>query len=207
MGMCNDSIHAKGLWPEIHQILQGAGLESHYPEVLRIGVVAVSDGESALRDLMLIDETIPGLGQHNINERTGGGTVTAVARIEDRPIFRPIQYVGSYLQDRSLEWLTRSIVTMSCLHVENSLKRQLKVEGRFSIGMILKRGKAQSLDADLVETLWELNEAVYNQAKHSIERTYADGPHVFNSGLPRCLSDMSNSWLSYIDGLRNHHQV
>ena len=45
--------------------------------------------------------------------------------------------------------------------------------------MILKRGKAQSLDADLVETLWELNEAVYNQAKHSIESTYADG-HMFS---------------------------
>ena len=128
---------------------------------------------------MLIDETIPGLGQHNINEITGSGAVTAVARIEDRPIFRPIQYVGSYLQHLSLEWLTRSIVTMSCLHVENSLKRQLKVEGRLSIGMILKRGKAQSLDADLIETLWELNEAVYNQAKHSIERTYADG-HMFS---------------------------
>ena len=179
MGMYNDSNHANGLRPEICQIFQRAGLASHHSEVLRIGTVAVSDGESALRDLMLIDETIPGLGQHNINEITGSGTVTAVARIEDRPIFRPIQYVGSYLQHLSLEWLTRSIVSMSCLHVENSLKRQLKVDGRLSIGMIMKRGKAQSLDANLVETLWELNEAVYNQAKHSIERTYADG-HMFS---------------------------
>ena len=128
---------------------------------------------------MLIDETIPGLSQHNINERTRRGTVTAVARIEDRPIFRPIQYVGRYLHHGSPEWLTRSIVTMSCLHVENSLKRQLKADGRYSIGMILKRGKAQSLDSDLVDILRELNEAVYNQAKHSIERTYADG-HMFS---------------------------
>ena len=179
MGMHKDGNSASGLRPEIHQIFQGAGLASHHSEILRIGAVAVSDGDSALRDLILIDETIPGLGQHNINERTGRGTVTAVARIEDRPIFRPIQYVGSYLQNLSLEWLTRSIVTMSCLHVENSLKRQLKIDGRFSVGMILKRGKAQSLDADLVETLWELNEAVYNHAKHSIERTYADG-HMFS---------------------------
>ena len=29
-------------------------------------------------------------------EETEGGAITAVARIEDRPIFRPIQYVGSY---------------------------------------------------------------------------------------------------------------
>ena len=81
MGMHNDSNYANGLRPEIHQIFQRAGLALHHSEVLRIGTVAVSDGESALRDLMLIDETIPGLGQHNINERTGRGTVTAVARI------------------------------------------------------------------------------------------------------------------------------
>ena len=112
-------------------------------------------------------------------EETEGGAITAVARIEDRPIFKPIQYVGSYLQHRSLEWLTRSIVTMSCLHVENSLKQQLKIDGRLSIGMILKRGRARSLDADLVGILWELNEAVYNKSKHSIERTYADG-HMFS---------------------------
>ena len=171
--------HAYGLRPEIHRMFRTVGLASHHSEILRIGAVAVSDGESALRALILIDETIPGLGQHNINEETEGGAITAVARIEDRPIFRPIQYVGSYLQHRSLEWLTRSIVTMSCLHVENSLKQQLKIDGRLSIGMILRRGKARSLDADLVEILWELNEAVYNKSKHSIERTYADG-HMFS---------------------------
>ena len=68
--------------------------------------------DSGLRDLILIDETIPGF-QHNINEN-GDRRHYAVARIEDRPIFRPIQYVGSYLRHGSLEWLTRSIVTMSC---------------------------------------------------------------------------------------------
>ncbi len=128
---------------------------------------------------MLIDEKIPGLGQHNINEKTEGGAVTAVARIEDSPIFRPIQYVGVYLHRGPLEWLTRSIVTMSCLHVENSLKRHLKIDGRLSIGMILKRGKARSLDVGLTETLGELNQAVYNKSKHSIEHTYPDG-HTFS---------------------------
>ncbi len=128
---------------------------------------------------MLIDETIPGLGQHNINEITEGGSVTAVARIEDRAIFRTIQYVGSYLEHSPLEWLTRSIVTMSCLHVENSLKRRLKIDGPLSLGMILKLGKARSLDTDLVEALRELNQAVYNKSKHSIERTSADG-HMFS---------------------------
>ena len=179
IGMYEHRNRADGLRPEILRIFRTVGLESHYSEILRIGNAAVSDGESALRDLMLIDETIPGLGQHNINEITEGGSVIAVARIEDRPICRPIQYVGMYLQGGPIEWLTRNIVTMSCLHVENSLKRQLKIDGPLSVGMILHRGKARALDADLVEFLWELNEAVYNKSKHTIERTYADG-HMFS---------------------------
>lgn len=179
MEMYENRIHTNGMRPEIYRIFRAVGLASYSPEILRIATVAASDGVSALWDLMAIDETIPGLGQHNINEKTGRGTVTAVARIEDRAIFRPIQYVGVHLCTYSVEWLTRSIVTMSCLHVENSLKRNLKIDGRLSIGMILKRGKARSLDADLVEVLWELNEAVYNKSKHSIEHTYADG-HMFS---------------------------
>ena len=179
MEILKESNHANGLKPEICRIFQRADLASHHSEILRIGTVAVSDGESALRDSMLIDETIPGLGQHNINEKTGRGSVIAVARIEDRAIFRPIQYVGMYLQGGPIEWLTRNIVTMSCLHVKNSLKRQLKIDGPLSVGMILQRSKARSLDADLVEFLWELNEAVYNKSKHTIERTYADG-HMFS---------------------------
>ena len=177
--MYEHSNRADSLLPEILRIFRTVGLASHHSEVLRIGNAAVSDRESALRDLMPIDETIPGLGQHNINEITEEGSVIAVARIEDRPIFRPIQYVGMYLEGYPLEWLTRDIVTMSCLHVENSLKRQVKIDDPLSIGMILKRGKARSLDTDLVDVLWELNEAVYNKSKHSIEHTYADG-HMFS---------------------------
>ena len=168
-----------GLRPEIHRIFQRAGLAPNHSEIIRIGAVFVSDKESALRGLMLIDETIPGLGQHNINERTGKGAVTAVARIEDRDIFRPIQYVGMHLEGHPIEWLTREIVTMSCLHVENSLKRRLEIDSRLSIGMILKRGNARTLDADLRDVLWELNETVYNKSKHTIEHTYAEG-HMFS---------------------------
>ena len=174
--MYNDNVHANGLRPEIHQILRTVGLAVHRSEILRIGAVAVRDGESAVREILPIDNTIPGLGLHNINERTDAGVLTAVARIEDRPIFRPIQYVGMYLQSGSLEWLTRNIATMSCLHVENSLKRRLNIEGRLSIGMILTRRKSRSLRADLSSVLQELNEVVYNRAKHS-------QAHVLNSGL------------------------
>ena len=179
MGMHNDSNYANGLRPEIHHIFQRAGLASHHSEILRIATVAVSDGEFAIRDLRVIDKMIPGLGLHNFAIETESQGFTVVWKKADRPIFRPIYYVSMFLQNNSLEWQTRSIVTMSCLHVENSLKRQLKIDGPLSVGMILQRGKAQSLDADLVEVLQELNEAVYNKSKHSIEQTYDDG-HTFS---------------------------
>ena len=85
---------------EIYQMLERVGLSDYYSEILRIGIVALDDRDSALRDLTLIDKTIPGLGRHNFNEKTGTGSGTAVARIEDRAIFRPIQYVGIYLRRR-----------------------------------------------------------------------------------------------------------
>ena len=172
--MYENAIQDNRMRPEIYEILEAVRLAAYYAEILRISAVVVDDGDSALRDLMLIDKTIPGLGQHNVSKGS-----TGVYRIPDRPIFRPIQYVDGYLKRSRLEWLTRSIVTMSCLHVENSLKRRLNIDGRLSIGMILKRGKAESLDPDLLEVLLELNEAVYNNAKHSIERTYAEG-HMFS---------------------------
>ena len=179
MGMHYYRNHANGLRPEIHQIFRTVGLASHYSEILRIAAVAIDDGESAIRDLRVIDKMIPGLGLHNFAIKTEMQGFTVVWKNGDRPIFRPIYYVSTFLQNGSLEWQTRSIVTMSCLHVENSLKRQLKVDGPHSVGMILRRSEARSLDAELVDVLRELNEAVYNKSKHSIELTDTEG-HMFS---------------------------
>ena len=50
MGMYEHRNRANGLRPEIQRIFRTVGLASHHSEILRIGTVAVSDGESALRD-------------------------------------------------------------------------------------------------------------------------------------------------------------
>ena len=168
-----------GFRTEVEEILQMVGLAGHKSELLRIGSKLVIDPDGGCQDLMAIDRTIPGLGIHNVNERTDGGALTGIYRTGDRAIFRGIQYVGMYLESSDIEWLARKIVTDSCYHIESSLKRRLGVEGPLSVGMILTRASAGALDSDLTSVLWHLNKAIYNNAKHTIEDFSMDS-HMFS---------------------------
>ncbi len=129
----------------------------------------IYERETAYDDLVKIDSQIRGLGLHNVNEETQGWWYTGAYRIEDRPIFRGIQYIGSHMGNLKLETLAPSIVVESCYHVEGSLKRRLNVDGNLSIGGILGRSNAQPLGSDLLETLEYLDEFVYNRGKRTIE--------------------------------------
>lgn len=179
--MDNKTNQDNGMRPEVYQILELVELSDYYAEILRIGAVAVDDGDSALRSIEAIDRTIPGVGVHNIYQRTNEGHPEIVTKIEDRGIFRPIQYIQGFITNRSLEWLTRSVVTMSCVHVEYSLKRRLEVDDnrRVSLGVILKFPNAKSLEVDLHNLLSQLNWAVYNKSKHTIEHIQLD-KHMFS---------------------------
>lgn len=159
---------------ETKRLLDAVGLADWKDEIVRIademaGVEFIYQRESAYNDLVKLDSSIPGLGLHNVNEQTDDGWWVGVYRVEDRPIFRGIQYVGQHLGNIKLEWLARTIVTESCYHVEGSLKRRLAVEGNLSIGRILGRSSARSLGEDLLAVLRYLNKFVYNAAKHTIE--------------------------------------
>lgn len=168
-----------GFRTEVEEILQMVGLAGHKSEILRISDKLVIDPHGGCLDLMAIDRTIPGLGIHNVNEETDRGTITGIYRIQDRAIFRGIQYVYAYLLNNDLEWMARKIVTDSCYHIESSLKRRLCVEGALSVGMILNRAPAGALDSDLTSVLWHLNKAIYNNAKHTIENISMDS-HMFS---------------------------
>jgi len=159
---------------ETRHLLDSVRLVDLQDEILRIademvGVEFIYQRESAYDALVKLDSGIPGLGLHNVNEQTEDGWWIGVYRVEDRPIFRGIQYVGQHLGNIKLEWLARTIVTESCYHVEGSLKRQLDVKGNLSIGRILGRANARSLGDDLLAALQYLNKFVYNAAKHTIE--------------------------------------
>ena len=164
---------------EVQELLQMVGLAGHKSEILRISSKLVIDPDGGCLDLMAIDRTIPGLGIHNVNERTDRGTLTGIYRIQDRAIFRGIQYVYMYLGNSYLEWSARRIVTASCHHIESGLKRRLSAEGPLSVGMILSRAPTGALDSDLTSVLWHLNKAIYNNAKHTIEDISMDS-HMFS---------------------------
>ena len=160
--------------PEIKRIVRMVGLADQEATIIRVGA-QVEEGSPLPFELLLpIDQAIPGVGIHNVDEVSSG-----VYRIEDRPIFRPIQYVYSHLNTRDIEWFTRDIIKYSCLHVENSLKLRLDVDGPYSIGMILKRSESKKLNVGLSGVLQQLNSLVYNRAKHTIERNNIES-HMFS---------------------------
>lgn len=166
--------------PEIEELMELVGIESWRDQINLIASELPHDFDKAMTALLELDSKIPGLGQHNVNKQAADGHWTGVYCIEDRPIFRGIQYVGMHLDTENPEWYTRMIVSESCYHIENSLKRKTGVWGRLSIGMILDRIKSDSpLDSELSNALRLLNRTVYNKAKHTIEDVDMDS-HMFS---------------------------
>ena len=159
---------------ETRHLLGAVRLARLEGEIVRIATEMVSveliyQRESAYNDLVKIDSEIPGLGLHNVNELGEGGWPTGVYRIEDRPLFRGIQFVGSYLSNIGRERLARAIVYEACYHVERSLKWRLGVDEDLSISGILDHSGARSLESDLPAVLRDLNKLVYANPKRTIE--------------------------------------
>ena len=166
---------------EVQHILELVGLSKHIPALCCIAERLVSGDLSSIDDLTAIDRTIPGLGFQDINERTLAGSLSGVYQISDRPIFRGIQYVGMNLGMAPIEWLSRKTVTDSCYHLENSLKRRLRIreDQRFSVGVILDTPEGRRLEGPIRKPLIILNRAVYNRAKHTIEAIHLNS-HMFS---------------------------
>lgn len=156
------------------------GIESWRDQIDLIAHELPCNFDKAMTALLELDSKISGLGQHNVNKQTADGHWTGVYCIEDRPIFRGIQYVGSRLEMENLEWLSRMVVVESCYHIENALKRKTGIHGGLSVGMILHRTSPSSLlDPELYDALDLLNRAIYNKAKHTIEDIDMDS-HMFS---------------------------
>ena len=120
---------------EIESLLQLTDILSWRDKIESIGHELPLDYDKAFENLLDLDRRIPGLGQHNINKKVSEGHYTGVYCIEDRPIFRGIQYVGMHLDTQNPEWFTRMIVIESCYHIESSLKRKTDIHGHLSIGV------------------------------------------------------------------------
>jgi hypothetical protein len=165
--------------PEIEELLRRAGIQAWSSHINQISAELTTDLNTAFTHLLDLDRLIPGLGQHNINEEHSDGELTGVYCIQDRPIFRGIQYVGRDLYIPPIEWETRSIVENSCSHVEHSLKRKMGIEN-LSMGTILNRiGPNGPLPPDLYDSLKLLTKKVYNRARHVIENNDMNA-HMFS---------------------------
>ena len=152
-------------------ILELVGLSQHIPAIRGIAERLTESDYSAVDDLTVIDRTIPGLGFVDVNEKNDDGSYTGIYEISDRPIFRGIQYVWARLGMSPIEWATRSIVTDSCYHIENSLTLRLRIpeHWRLSVGRLLSTEQGKQLKGSVRKPLIILNRAVYNRAKHTIE--------------------------------------
>ena len=181
VGFADEWKRDETLRPEVAHILELVGLSRHIHDICRIAEHLTLEDKSVIDNLTVIDRTIPGLGFADINERTPSGSYIGVYQIADRPIFRGIQYVGMHLGMDNIEWLCRTIVTESCYHLENSLKRRLRIreDQRDSVGRILSTPGGKRLERSIKQPIAILNRAVYNKAKHTIEDIDLDS-HMFS---------------------------
>lgn len=121
-----------------------------------------------------IDMNMGGAGTHNINRGNTGRY-----NIEDRDIFRPIQYIYAYLQMRpgDFDWVTRGIIHMSGLHLESLIKRLFSIR-RIPLGQALALRIAKlKLDNQLYLDLKAIIRP-YNNAKHHLE--HCKDTHLFD---------------------------
>ena len=72
--------------------------------------------------LVQIDRQIGGPGFSNVSSHGSGRY-----HVDDADIFRPLQYCSMYFKSAcegsDAAWLTRTLVQMSCLHIEGLVKR------------------------------------------------------------------------------------
>lgn len=103
--------------------------------------------------------------------------------VEDRDIFRPLQYCRVYFEmiarESQAEWLTREVVHMSSLHIENLVKRIGRVQ-RMPLGKVLREIVVKR---KLAPVLWDQivrYTAMYNASKHDVDQP--KDTHLFSTG-------------------------
>jgi|SRR5579859_1809115 len=119
--------------------------------------------------LMKLDLRLGGPGFANINCGNDGRYHS-----EDRDIFRPLQYIGSYFslaakKEAHGAWLTRDIVQAGGIQLESLVKRIAGVD-RFPLGQALAEPLAKRL---INATDWKRVKQysqIYNAAKHTIDQ-------------------------------------
>ncbi len=150
--------------------LAGAQAQSVIAEFIQLHQVGnISD---SLLCLEKFDATLGGFGLHTIADRLTLQGIPGVT-IDERDIYRPIQYVRMQLEHPSAAFLSRTIVERSCGHVEAVLKKTARSgflerfwSGELPMGKLLRDKFKGKLPTDLYDNLLWLNDELYIFAKH-----------------------------------------
>ncbi len=161
-------VHTKVLWELAEALLSEAELE--YVKVL----VERRPLDYAL--LIEFDQMLGGPGISNV-DCFGFGRYA----IPDRDIFRPLQYLDTYFamvaEESRAEWLTRELIHLSSLHIENLVKRMSR-KSRLPLGALLRESTVRSkIDTDLWTRITVFTR-IYNDSKHNV--SHPKDTHLFS---------------------------
>ncbi|MBE2202468.1 MAG: hypothetical protein IAE79_27905 [Anaerolinea sp.] len=128
--------------------------------------------DQAVGELCKFDATIGGFGLHTIAGRNSLTGIPGVT-VDDRDIYRPVQYILAVLNGSNAAFQSRNVVEMACAHVEAVLKRIATsgflgelVNGRKPMGALLRAKFEKKLPPALYQDLLWLNDSIYIFAKH-----------------------------------------
>ena len=144
--------------------------------------------EQGRERLTTLDAQIGGYGIHSRLEADAAGEEPYESN--DRPLYRPIDYVIMGLNHPQLEWYARDIAEMACVHVEGVIKRFVERRNlleRFRRSPLGRLLHTKPVKKALPHTVWEdlcwLNREVYTHAKHEFgwrdEAKEERGGHLF----------------------------
>lgn len=126
--------------------------------------------------LVELDQTLGGPGFSNVS-CNGTGRY----HVEDGDIFRPLQYCDMYFEmayeGSMAQWLARTLVQMSSLHVEGLVK-SIVGGSAYPLGRVLRDPRVhQRLPADVWARLDKFT-GIYNEAKHNMR--HPKDTHLFS---------------------------
>jgi len=124
--------------------------------------------------LLVLDQKIGGIGIHNINHGNRGRY-----HVNDRDIFRPLQYIERYFQldYENRAWITREIIHMCGLHLEAMVKN-IFVISKLPLGQAISQKAAPlKLGLELVNDI-KVIVKLYNDSKHRVDQ--AKDTHLFS---------------------------
>lgn len=116
--------------------------------------------------LEIFDQKLGGPCISTLTDKDGHGRYA----VEDREIFRPLQYCAMYLEHSQPEWLARATVHMSGLHLESLIKRIGRL-GPIPLGQAISHQLIhRKLDSITLQQIKGFKD-LYNAAKHDIAQS------------------------------------